>query len=63
MSFEGNVWGAIIAIIMLANTLLTLRGNRLTQQNGLKTDEVNKVINRQNHERLEPKACWKVRES
>lgn len=40
MSFEGNVWGAIIAFIMLLNTLLTVR-------NGRKTDEVHKVINSQ----------------
>ena len=40
MNFQGNLWGAIIAVIMLANTVLTLR-------NGRKTDEVHKVINSQ----------------
>jgi hypothetical protein len=40
MNFQGNLWGAVIAVIMLANTVLTLR-------NGRKTDEVHKVINSQ----------------
>ncbi len=40
MNLDGTMWGAIIAAIMLINTLLTLR-------NGNKTDEVHKVINSQ----------------
>lgn len=40
MNFEGNVWGAIIAIAMLVNTWMTIR-------NGRKSDEIHKVINSQ----------------
>jgi hypothetical protein len=40
MSFEGNVWGVVIAVIMLINTWISVR-------NGRKTDEVHKVINSQ----------------
>jgi hypothetical protein len=40
MSFEGNVWGAIIAVVMLINTWISIR-------NGRKSDEIHKVINSQ----------------
>ena len=40
MNFEGNFWGALIAVVMLANTWLSYR-------NGKKVDGVHQVINSQ----------------
>ena len=40
MILEGNLWGVVIAIIMLANTWLSFR-------NGKKVDGVHQVINSQ----------------
>ena len=40
MTFEGNFWGVLIAIIMLVNTVISIR-------NGKKVDGVHQVINSQ----------------
>lgn len=40
MELSGNMWGAIVAFIMLINTVISIR-------NGRKTDDVHKVINSQ----------------
>ena len=44
MGFEGNVWGAVIAAIMLANTVVTVWSGRKTR-NDIK--DVHTVINSQ----------------
>jgi hypothetical protein len=40
MNFQGNFWGAVIAVVMLANTWINIR-------NGKKVDGVHQVINSQ----------------
>lgn len=55
MNFEGNIWGAVIAVIVLVNTLVTAWSGRKTRETtvseGVQTrdavGEVHKVVNSQ----------------